>query len=60
MTIFINPHYTIGSVNLEDSFEEIFKEVKNATQAENIESGQTTLEKFISLINWFRKIRTIY
>jgi hypothetical protein len=49
VTVFLNPHFALGSINDEGDLEELFKQVENASTTQS-ETSTSILEKFISLI----------
>jgi hypothetical protein len=49
VTVFMNPHFALGSINDEGDFEELFKQIENASTTQS-ETSTSILEKFISLI----------
>jgi hypothetical protein len=49
ITVFLNPHFALGTINDNGDFEELFKEIENASTIQS-ESSTSILEKFLSLI----------
>jgi len=49
VTVFLNPHFALGTINDNGDFEELFKEIENASTIQS-ETSTSILEKFLSLI----------
>jgi hypothetical protein len=49
ITVFLNPHFALGTINDNGDLEELFKQIENASTTQS-ESSTSILEKFISLI----------
>jgi hypothetical protein len=47
ITVFLNPHFVLGTINDNGDFEELFKEIENASTTQ---SETSILEKFLALI----------
>jgi hypothetical protein len=49
VTVFLNPHFALGTINDNGDFKELFKQIENASTTKS-ETSVSILEKFISLI----------